>query len=125
MYIHTHTHTHTHTHARAHTHTHTHTHTQLLEAYRNLQKEHTSLKTSSTEAEKKAHRKIEELKEVQQLDQQAKVHMEEAFRLSLEEKEEKITVMQTQVRGRGHRPTLVECCVVYTLRLVCTFVEVT
>ena len=102
----THTHTHTHrTDAHTHTHTYTHTHTQLLEAYRNLQKEHTSLKTSSAESEKKAHRKIEELKEVQQLDQQAKAHMEEAFRLSLEEKEEKITVMQTQVRGRGHQLT--------------------
>ena len=68
-----------------------------MEAHRNLQKEHDSLKTSFTEAEKKFQRKLSEMKEIQQLDQQAKAHMEDSFRLSLEEKDEKINVMQMQV----------------------------
>ena len=68
-----------------------------MEAHRSLQKEHDSLKTSFTETEKKFQRKLSEMKEIQQLDQQAKAHMEESFRLSLEEKDEKINVMQMQV----------------------------
>ncbi len=39
------------------------------------------------------------MKEVQSLDQAAKAHMEEAFQLNLEEKDEKINVMATQVGG--------------------------
>ena len=35
--------------------------------------------------------------QAQELDRQAKAHMGETFRLSLEEKEEKISVLQTQV----------------------------
>ena len=73
------------------------THTQLMEAYRSLQKENQSLKTTSAEIEKKAQRKEAERKEIQNLDQQAKAHLEESFRVMLEEKEEKIQVMQTQV----------------------------
>ena len=68
-----------------------------MEAHRNLQKEHDSLKTNFADSEKKFQRKLSEMKEVQQLDQQAKAHMEESFRLSLEEKDEKINVMQMQV----------------------------
>ena len=34
------------------------------------------------------------------MDRQAKVHLEEAFRETLEEKEEKINVLQTQVRKK-------------------------
>ena len=69
-----------------------------MEAHRNLQKEHDSLKTTFADSEKKFQRKLSEMKEIQQLDQQAKVHMEDSFRLSLEEKDEKINVMQMQVR---------------------------
>ncbi len=43
-------------------------------------------------------RKISELQEVRELDSQAKAHMEDSFRLMGEEKEEKISVLQTQVR---------------------------
>ncbi len=92
-----HSHAHTHSHTTHHTVTHTLTHTQLLEAYRSLQKEQEELKVSSAESEKQAKRKLEEMKEVQSLDQAAKAHMEEAFRLGLEEKDEKINVMATQV----------------------------
>ena len=35
--------------------------------------------------------------QAQELDRQAKGHMEETFRLALDEKDEKITVLQTQV----------------------------
>ena len=69
-----------------------------MEAHRNLQKEHDSLKTTFADSEKKFQRKLSEMKEIQQLDQQAKAHMEDSFRLSLEEKDEKINVMQMQVR---------------------------
>lgn len=78
-------------------HTHTHIHTQLLEVYKNLQHDHDTLKASSEETERKCLQKISEMQEVQVLDHQAKAHMEEAFRLSLEEKDEKISVMQMQV----------------------------
>lgn len=53
---------------------------------------------SSAGAEKQLQRKISELQEVRELDLQAKTHMEESFRLMAEEKEEKISVLQTQVR---------------------------
>ena len=54
---------------------------------------------ASAGAEKKLQRKLSELKEVRELDLQAKAHMEESFRLMGEEKEEKISVLQTQVRA--------------------------
>ncbi len=93
--------THTHTHASPHTHTRPPPPLtpQLLEVFRSLQKEHESFKTTSADSEKKAQRKLEEMREVQSLDQGAKAHMEEAFQLSLEEKDEKINVMATQVGG--------------------------
>lgn len=50
------------------------------------------------------------MREVQALDHQAKAHMEETFRLTLEEKDEKISVMQMQVGGaesRGWGATIV------------------
>ena len=72
---------------------------QLLEVYKNLQHEHNTLKTFSEENEKKCQQKVSEMREVQALDHQAKAHMEEAFRLTLEEKDEKISVMQMQVGG--------------------------
>lgn len=76
---------------------------QLLEVYKNLQHEHNTLKTFSEENEKKCQQKVSEMREVQALDHQAKAHMEEAFRLTLEEKDEKISVMQMQVGGAESR----------------------
>ena len=76
---------------------------QLLEVYKNLQHEHNTLKTFSEENEKKYQQKVSEMREVQALDHQAKAHMEEAFRLTLEEKDEKISVMQMQVGAAGNR----------------------
>ena len=54
---------------------------------------------SSSAAEKKLMRKLSELQEVRELDMQAKAHMEDSFRLMGEEKDEKISVLQTQVRS--------------------------
>lgn len=71
---------------------------QLLKVHQSLQKEQDALKMSSAGAEKQLQRKISELQEVRELDLQAKTHMEESFRLMAEEKEEKISVLQTQVR---------------------------
>ena len=68
-----------------------------MEAYKNLEKEYSTLQTSSTEVERKARQRVSEIKEAQDLDRQAKAHMEEAFQLTLEEKDEKISVMQMQV----------------------------
>ena len=55
------------------------------------------------------------MQEVQALDHQAKAHLEEAFRLSLEEKDEKISVMQMQVGvarvGIKGRVSAVHLCV--------------
>eukprot|EP00057_Strongylocentrotus_purpuratus_P028768 XP_011683242.1 PREDICTED: golgin subfamily A member 4 [Strongylocentrotus purpuratus] len=51
-----------------------------------------------TQTQDKALRRISELKEAAELDRGAKVHMEETFRLSLEEKDEMVKVLQTQVK---------------------------
>ena len=68
-----------------------------MEAYKNLEKEFSTLQTSSADVERKAKQRISETKEAHELDRQAKAHMEDAFRLALEEKDEKISVMQMQV----------------------------
>ena len=64
-----------------------------MEGYRSLQQEMDALR----ESERRSQRKISELLEVQQLDQQAKAHLEGSYQLSLEEKDEKIGVLQMQV----------------------------
>ena len=50
-----------------------------------------------TSSQDKAFRRISELKEQIQLDQMGKQHLEENYRLMLEEKDELIKVLQTQV----------------------------
>ena len=60
------------------------------------------MKLSSAGAEKKLQRKVAELQEVRELDLQAKTHMEDSFRVMVEEKDEKINVLQTQVRRGGN-----------------------
>eukprot|EP00731_Ephydatia_muelleri_P007719 Em0004g57a len=66
---------------------------EIMEVYKKLEKE----KVDYIEREKRLNRKLLELKEVHELDRQAKVHMEETMRLSMEEKDEKINVLTTQV----------------------------
>lgn len=52
-----------------------------------------------SQSQDKALRRVSELKEAAELDRQAKKHMEETFSLQLEEKDEMISVLQTQVRS--------------------------
>ncbi len=73
-----------------------------MKVHQGLQKEQESLKLSAAGSEKKLQRKLLEIQEVRDLDRQAKTHMEDSFRVMVEEKEEKINVLQTQV-GRGGR----------------------
>lgn len=68
-----------------------------MKTHLSLQKEQETLKLASAGAEKKLQRKLSELQEVRELDSQAKAHMEESFRLMGEEKDERISVLQTQV----------------------------
>lgn len=70
---------------------------QLMAGCRSLQQELDSLRASSAANEHKAQQKVSELLEERRLDHQAKAHLEESYQLSLEEKEEKISVLQTQV----------------------------
>ncbi|XP_030846607.1 golgin subfamily A member 4 [Strongylocentrotus purpuratus] len=71
---------------------------EVTSAYRDLQKENEKIKNIMTQTQDKALRRISELKEAAELDRGAKVHMEETFRLSLEEKDEMVKVLQTQVK---------------------------
>jgi hypothetical protein len=72
--------------------------TELMESYKKLEAVLQEKEASVVSIEKKYQRKLSEANEAHELDRQAKAHMEETFRLALEEKEEKIAVMQTQVR---------------------------
>jgi hypothetical protein len=71
---------------------------ELMEAYKTLESECQKSQVAAVETEKKLSRKLREMSEVQELNQLAKVQMEETFSLTLEEKDEKINVVQTQVR---------------------------
>ena len=55
------------------------------------------LQSTLTQSQDKAFRRISELKEQIQLDQLAKQHIEENYGLMIEEKEELVKVLQTQV----------------------------
>ena len=78
-----------------------------MKVHQSLQKEQESLKLSSAGVERKFQRKLSELQEVRELDLQAKTHMEDSFRVMVEEKEEKINVLQMQV-GREEREVVRE-----------------
>ena len=54
-----------------------------------------------TTSQDKAFRRISELKEQIQLDQLAKQHLEDNYRLMMEEKDELLKVLQTQVCYHG------------------------
>lgn len=73
-----------------------------MKVHQSLQKEQEALKLASAGMEKKLQRKVSELQEVRELDLRAKTHMEDSFRVMMEEKDEKINVLQTQVRGKMH-----------------------
>ncbi|KAG8521498.1 Golgin subfamily A member 4, partial [Galemys pyrenaicus] len=70
---------------------------ELVTAYQTLQREKKKLQRILSQSQDKALRRIAELREELQMDQQAKKHLQEEFDASLEEKDQYISVLQTQV----------------------------
>ena len=62
-----------------------------------LKQVHLPPQKTLTDSQDKAFRRISELKEQSQLDHLAKQHIEDNYRLMLEEKDELVKVLQTQV----------------------------
>ncbi|XP_010593812.2 golgin subfamily A member 4 isoform X7 [Loxodonta africana] len=76
---------------------------ELVTAYQTLQREKKKLQGILSQSQDKALRRIAELREELQMDQQAKKHLQEEFDASLEEKDQHISVLQTQVSLLKHR----------------------
>ncbi|XP_006890659.1 PREDICTED: golgin subfamily A member 4 isoform X1 [Elephantulus edwardii] len=76
---------------------------ELVTAYQTLQREKKKLQGILSQSQDKALRRIGELREELQMDQQAKKHLQEEFDASLEEKDQYISVLQTQVSLLKHR----------------------
>ncbi|XP_063160144.1 golgin subfamily A member 4 isoform X1 [Candoia aspera] len=70
---------------------------ELVTAYQVVQREKKKLQGILSQSQDKALRRIGELREELQMDQQAKKHLQEEFDASLEEKDQLISVLQTQV----------------------------
>ncbi|NWR17749.1 GOGA4 protein, partial [Emberiza fucata] len=70
---------------------------ELVSAYQVTQREKKKLQSILSQSQDKALRRIGELREELQMDQQAKKHLQEEFDASLEEKDQLINVLQTQV----------------------------
>uniref|UniRef100_A0A8P0PHI7 Golgin A4 n=1 Tax=Canis lupus familiaris TaxID=9615 RepID=A0A8P0PHI7_CANLF len=70
---------------------------EFVTAYQTLQREKKKLQGILSQSQDKALRRIGELREELQMDQQAKKHLQEEFDASLEEKDQHISVLQTQV----------------------------
>ncbi|XP_064216214.1 golgin subfamily A member 4 isoform X3 [Aotus nancymaae] len=70
---------------------------ELITAYQMLQREKKKLQGILSQSQDKSLRRIAELREELQMDQQAKKHLQEEFDASLEEKDQYISVLQTQV----------------------------
>lgn len=71
--------------------------TQVVRAYRQLNDEREKMKKVLADTQDKALRRINEMKEQSALEQQAKRHLEENLRVVIEEKDEKIKVLQTKI----------------------------
>lgn len=71
---------------------------ELAAAYQTLQREKKKLHGILSQSQDKSLRRIAELREELQMDQQAKKHLQEEFDASLEEKDQHISVLQTQVK---------------------------
>ncbi|XP_006869221.1 PREDICTED: golgin subfamily A member 4 [Chrysochloris asiatica] len=76
---------------------------ELVAAYQILHREKKKLQGILSQSQDKALRRIGELREELQMDQQAKKHLQEEFDASLEEKDQYISVLQTQVSLLKHR----------------------
>ncbi|XP_036816763.1 golgin subfamily A member 4 isoform X1 [Oncorhynchus mykiss] len=70
---------------------------ELVTTYRTVQREKEKSQTILSQSQDKALRRIGELREELQVDQQTKKHIQEEFDAALEEKDQMITVLQTQV----------------------------
>ncbi|XP_057198291.1 golgin subfamily A member 4 isoform X3 [Triplophysa rosa] len=70
---------------------------ELVTAYRTVQRDKEKTQAILSQSQDKALRRIGELREELQMDQQAKKHLQEGFDAALEEKDQRITVLQTQV----------------------------
>ncbi|XP_072268234.1 golgin subfamily A member 4 isoform X2 [Pyxicephalus adspersus] len=70
---------------------------ELVTAFRTVQRDKEKLQSILSQSQDKALRRIGELREELQMDQQAKKHLQEEFDASLEEKDQLISVLQTQV----------------------------
>ncbi|XP_072533661.1 golgin subfamily A member 4 isoform X3 [Salminus brasiliensis] len=87
---------------------------ELVTAYRTVQRDKEKTQAILSQSQDKALRRIGELREELQMDQQAKKHLQEEFDAALEEKDQMITVLQTQValvkkRLQGIPGALVSC----------------
>ncbi|XP_074659132.1 uncharacterized protein LOC141911926 isoform X2 [Tubulanus polymorphus] len=71
---------------------------ELKVAYKDMDHDREKLKTALAMSQDKQFRRISELKEQTQLDQLAKQDLENNYRLMLEEKDELVRVLQTQVK---------------------------
>ncbi|GAB6033442.1 hypothetical protein CHUAL_013327 [Chamberlinius hualienensis] len=69
-----------------------------VKAYREQADEAGKIKAVLSETQDRAFRRISEMKEQSQLDQKAKAHLEDTYRTNLEEKDQLISVLHTQVR---------------------------
>ncbi|KAL6101701.1 golga4 [Pungitius sinensis] len=70
---------------------------ELVTTYRTVQREKEKTQIILSQSQDKALRRIGELREELQMDQQAKKHLQDEFDAALEEKDQMITVLQTQV----------------------------
>ncbi|KAA0718312.1 Golgin subfamily A member 4 tGolgin-1 [Triplophysa tibetana] len=70
---------------------------ELVTAYRTVQRDKEKTQAILSQSQDKSLRRIGELREELQMDQQAKKHLQEEFDATLEEKDQMITVLQTQV----------------------------
>ncbi|KAL6081900.1 hypothetical protein STEG23_007263, partial [Scotinomys teguina] len=70
---------------------------ELVTAFQTLQREKKKLQGILSQSQDKSLRRISELREELQMDQQAKRHLQEEFDACLEEKDQYISVLQTQV----------------------------
>ncbi|XP_061601631.1 golgin subfamily A member 4 isoform X2 [Cololabis saira] len=70
---------------------------ELVTAYRTTQREKEKTQVILSQSQDKSLRRIGELREELQMDQQAKKHLQDEFDAALEEKDQMITVLQTQV----------------------------
>ncbi|XP_058507036.1 golgin subfamily A member 4 isoform X2 [Solea solea] len=70
---------------------------ELVTAYRTVQRDKEKTQVILSQSQDKALRRIGELREELQMDQQAKKHLQEEFDAALEEKDQMISVLHTQV----------------------------